>query len=485
VPEMQSVASMYPPTNPLSSLSSILGVQQQQQNLQTGAIQQQTAQAESTQKQQQSAELVAAQTAIKNGVSQGRYTNPDGSFNRVKAADDIQTVAPTYGQGISNQLLSGANEVVNNKQALQNLNQSQRAQIGGVIQSLAADPNIDNTKVINAMDGLLDQNPDPSFRRLVLSNMAHMPQSGKAADLQQALSSMSAGLTGQSPIGEGTNAAGQNQVVNKLTGARSVPQLGAGAINPTSSQVAGATTAATGGAKQVVEDPITHNKTIVDLQRSGGGMPVNPQRAPGQGESQVATAEGVTNRVQQAQAAANNTVQSQDALNRAKAILESPGSPSTGTQFENVKSLKNLMSSLGMDTGGANDMNTLTKNLARYEASRATQAGLGGTDAARELAHSGSPNTQLDNKALLGIVRQSLASEQAVASYANVQSKTNDPQKLAQNENAFRNIPNHIQAREFGMMRNPEEANAYLKSQGMTKAQMAAARQKIKEFDGQ
>jgi hypothetical protein len=150
-----------------------------------------------------------------------------------------------------------------------------------------------------------------------------------------------------------------------------------------------------------------------------------------------------------------------------------------------VKGLKNLMSSLGIDTQGADDMNTLTKNLARYEASRATQAGLGGTDAARELAHSGSPNTQLDNKALLGIVRQSLATEQAVASYANVQSKATTPQQLLQNEAAFRSIPNHIQAREFSMMRSPQEADAYLKSQGLTKAEMAVARQQVKQFDSQ
>jgi len=243
---------MYPQQNPIAALSSIYGLQQQQvdiaqkkQALQTGAIQQQTAQAESTQKQQQNAELQAAQSVVKNGVAAGRYNNPDGSFNRQKAADDITTVAPTYGQGISNQLLSGANEVVQNKQALQNLNQSQRAQIGGVVSSLAADPNIDNTKVIDAFNGLIDQNPDPGFRRLVLSNLAHMPQTGKPADLQQALSTMSAGLTGQSPVGAGTNAAGQNQVVNTLTGARNAPTLGPGTSNPASPQVAGQTSAAT------------------------------------------------------------------------------------------------------------------------------------------------------------------------------------------------------------------------------------------------
>jgi hypothetical protein len=122
-------------------------------------------------------------------------------------------------------------------------------------------------------------------------------------------------------------------------------------------------------------------------------------------------------------------------------------------------------------------------SLARYEAARATASGLGGTDAARELAHNGSPNVTLDNKAALGIVNQSLATEKALASYAKVQSKTNDPQTLLKNESDFRNIPNLIEAHEYGMSRNPDEANAYLKSHGISAEQMKSSRAAIKEFD--
>jgi hypothetical protein len=102
---------------------------------------------------------------------------------------------------------------------------------------------------------------------------------------------------------------------------------------------------------------------------------------------------------------------------------------------------------------------------------------------ARELAHNGSPNVTLDNKAALGIVNQSLATEKALASYAKVQSKTNDPQTLLKNESDFRNIPNLIEAHEYGMSRNPDEANAYLKSHGISAEQMKSSRAAIKEFD--
>jgi hypothetical protein len=299
------VGTMYPQQNPIAALSSIygiqgqqLGIQQQQQNLQTGAIQQKTAQAESTQKQQQSAELQAAQSVIKNGVAAGRYNNPDGSFNRGKAADDITAVAPTYGQGISNQLLSGANEVVANKRALMGLSQDQRTQVGGVVQSLAQNPNVSNSDVIKGMKDLIAQNPaDENIAQLVISNMAHMPASGKSSDLQQALSTMSAGLTGQSAVAQGTNAAGQNQVVNPMTGMRSAPQLGPGTSNPSSSQVAGATTAATGAANNVVEDPATGNKYVYNQQNQRvnpigqpGASSAPPQRVVGQAPSQAAVA---------------------------------------------------------------------------------------------------------------------------------------------------------------------------------------------------
>lgn len=227
---------------------------------------------------------------------------------------------------------------------------------------------------------------------------------------------------------------------------------------------------------------------IVRASPGGGGVSVVPGQQPNANPTQAEAvaqrgqSEAVTGRVSQALNQAGNTVQAQDALSRAKAILESSESPDTGTGFEQKKFLKNAMSSLGIDTQGADDMNTLAKNLARYEASRATASGLGGTDAARELAHNGSPNTALDNKALLGIVRQSLATEKALSGYANVQSKTNDPQKLLQNENAFRAIPHPIETYEYMMSRNKGEADRYLKEHGLTHESITKSAAMLKQF---
>lgn len=226
---------------------------------------------------------------------------------------------------------------------------------------------------------------------------------------------------------------------------------------------------------------------IVRASPGGGGVavvPGQPNANPTQAEAtaQRGQAEAVTGRVSQVLNQAGNTVQAQDALSRAKAILESSESPDTGAGFEKKKFLKNAMSSLGIDTQGADDMNTLAKNLARYEASRATASGLGGTDAARELAHNGSPNTALDNKALLGIVRQSLATEKALSGYAKVQSSSNDPQTLLKNETAFRAIPHPIETYEYMMSRNKGEADKYLKEHGLTHESITKSAAMLKSF---
>lgn len=148
------------------------------------------------------------------------------------------------------------------------------------------------------------------------------------------------------------------------------------------------------------------------------------------------------------------------------------------------RDVRNLLSTAGIDTQGADDTNSLVKNLARYEASRATQAGLGGTDAARELAHNGSPNVSIDNAALKGIVTQSLATEKALSAYANIQAKSRDPAQMAKNEADFRSIPNLIQGYEYGLARNPREAEEFLQKHGLSRADMARTRAAIKEFEG-
>ena len=455
------------PNQGLGTLSGIIGLKQQQQALQTGQYQQATAQAESQQAQQKNTELQKAQTIALQGAQSGKYTKADGSLDRQRMADDISTVAPTYGQGISGQLLSQANEIVSNKQALQNLNVSQRKQVGDTLAAAANDPQLDHSKAIDALTQLSEDNP--SLARLTHSFAASLPPGATPEQLRGALQRAAYATTGSSGATPSTVDTG-------------------GSIQPgTTSPVSGAFTPA--GApipKTMAPHQVVNAAGQISNVAPTGSVNVAPGNAnptTAQATVQNTQAAGVAQRVQQAQAAANNTTQAQDALTRARAILDSPDSPNTGANFENKQYVKNFLAGAGIDTKGADDANTLAKNLARYEASRATQAGLGGTDAARELAHNGSPNVSLDKGALKGVITQSLATEKALSAYAGIQSKTKDPNALAKNEADFRSIPNLIEGYEYGLARNPQEANEFLQKHGINRADMAKTRAQIKEFE--
>lgn len=473
---IQPVATQIQPPNPaqaFGTLSSIYGIKQQQQNLQTGLYQQATAQAESQQAQQKNSELQKV-SALMQSVHNGGYRKSDGTLDRQKFADDVSTVAPVYGQGQASSLLSQANEVVQNQQAKQNLTDSARGSLGTMLTSLAKDPNTRRDDVLTGYtQWMQDHKDDPAAFRVGLAQAALLPQNDADPKFREILGKYAATLTGQPTTAPSVTDTGiqlKPGVTSQITGQ---PTFAGPAINKQSvvATPAGPLAVATPG-----------RGTVAPLATAGGGPELNPTAA--QQATTMATATGVAGRVQQAQAAANNTVQAQDALTRARALLDSPEAPNTGAGFQRVQTLRNLMSTLGIDTKGATDANSLVKNLARYEASRATQAGLGGTDAARELAHNGSPNVSIDNNALKGIVTQSLATEKALSAYAAVQSKTKDAGTLAKNETDFRNIPNLVQGYEYGLARNPKEAEEFLAKHGVSHADMARTRQMIKEFEG-
>lgn len=479
---IQPVGAMVQPPNPqqtLGTLSGIYGIKQQQQNLQTGQYAQAQAQAESQQAQQKNSELQKAQSVAIEGARSGAYDDGNGGINRQKMADDILKVAPVYGQGQVSSLLSQANEVVQNKQAHQNLTVSQKKEMGDTFGALAADPNVDNTKVIDAIESLRQAHPnDPEYSRLLTSQVMHLPNTAPTDQLRATLGRFAAAATGDSQVTTGTTATpGGTQGIaqNRFTGA----------VSPAGAPVAAPPHQTTNAAGQIVNVTPAGGTSVAPSAAPPGappGMGANPTAAQAQTQNTIAA--GVTQRVQQAQSAANNTTQAQDALTRARAILDSPDGPNTGANFENKQYVKNFLAGAGIDTKGADDANTLAKNLARYEASRATQAGLGGTDAARELAHNGSPNVSLDKGALKGVITQSLATEKALAAYAGIQAKTKDPGALAKNEADFRSIPNLIQGYEYGLARNPQEANDFLTKHGISRADMAKTRAQIKEFEG-
>jgi hypothetical protein len=259
MPDMIPVGNTGVQQDPLGSISKIIGLQsaqvglqQQRQNLQTGQYQQQAAQAGAQQEQQKNAEYQAAQKVAVEGAQSGKYTNADGSLNRQQLADDITTVAPTYGQGIAGQLLSQANEIISNKQAVQNLTTDKRAIIGNTLGSLAGDPTVDQSKVIDGLEALRQQYPDDKqMSRMLQSLGGAIPPGAGGPQLQQILNSAASSMTAKPSVQPGTNAASQNINRGTFSGQMTLP--GGSAPNPTGPQVTGAAARQTGTASSDVD----------------------------------------------------------------------------------------------------------------------------------------------------------------------------------------------------------------------------------------
>lgn len=506
---IQPVGALVQPPNPnqgLSQLSSILGIRQAQQNLQTGAINQQNAQALLQQHQQDTQQRQAAAQFFQN-YDVGSHVDDDGTLdlNQALTNPGLKATGDAY-PAIAQQLIGMKNAQLDAKTKLAGLNGTLRQQFYDNIGGLSNDSDVKAGnaqgagKVMDAIDefsksGGPDAERVASVYKPLVQNLVAGGKTGKLPEMlgNWQLQALDAAKQREQTYGTPTTV----DTGGVIKPGVQAPAAAGGGFTPAGTSIPkapepialptgqiGNRNPATGAISLPPQGGASTPATAAAAPTTGGALPgpnLNPTRA--QVETQQGLAKGVTERVSQAQAAANNTSQAQDALTRARTILDNPEGPDTGAGFENKKAIMNFLSSAGIDTKGADDANTLAKNLARYEAARATQAGLGGTDAARELAHNGSPNVALDNKALKGVVTQSLATEKALASYAGVQSKSQDPAVLAKNESDFRNIPNLIEGYEYGLARNPKEADEFLTRHGVTRDQMTKTRQMIKEFE--
>lgn len=490
------------PQQGLNTLSKIMGLGSQGLAIRGQQSQNVSLAAAATEAQQNAKEKMAGAKLLSDPVANGLV---DANGNPTKDAQKIIYQAmPTTGSQHYEGLLSGATAKVKFNGAVNSLRTAERGEISDAIGGAAAGAQSPD-EVTAAIDNLVASKkgtPEEENYTTIANTAKHAinhladktkgdtpPEAGKEPWRQGALNIARSVLPASATVGEGGIGTPTRTVMQTATGQQPgtvAPALQGAGFTPTGREISAPptiTTNATGQLVRVAPGGIGASVVPTAPQPGQSGQPTqnaNPTQAEAIG--QRGQAEAVSQRIGQVQAQAATTVQAQDALSRAKAILESPEAPNTGAGYERVKGLKNVMSSLGIDTQGANDMNSLAKNLARYEASRATASGLGHTDAARELAHNGSPNTQLDNKALLGIVRQSLATEKVLAGYANVQSKTNDPQQQLKNEAAFRAIPHPIETAEYLMSRNKAEAEEYLKEHGLTHPDIAKSAAALKQF---
>lgn len=151
----------------LTTLSDLMNVKRQQQALQTGVYQQQTAQAGAQQAQQQNQELQALAQFTKTAASDPAYHNPDGSLNVQKYQTDAMKAAPTYGQAYIGQMTSNANAMVDNRKALLGLSNDQRQTIGNYFGAVAAKPNATKEDFAEAAEQARGVSDDPAYQKAV------------------------------------------------------------------------------------------------------------------------------------------------------------------------------------------------------------------------------------------------------------------------------------------------------------------------------
>jgi hypothetical protein len=261
MPEMIPVGNTGIQPDPLGSISKMIsarsgmiGLQQQQQDLQTGAYRQQTAQAGAQVATQQAGQLQALAQFTKNAINDPKYLRSDGSLDTDEFSKGASMVAPTQQDKIG-EAISNATGAITNRRALTSLTSEQQKLGGGYWASVAGNPNAQDMDVINAAKMTRAIDPKNQLLQDSVDNaLVHFGKAQTPQQRQQIASGISSLMSGGSPLTGGTNAAGQNQVVNTLTQARSNPSLAPespgipAATNPSSPQVAAQQTTQTGAA---------------------------------------------------------------------------------------------------------------------------------------------------------------------------------------------------------------------------------------------
>lgn len=264
---IQPVGAMIQPPNPnqgLNAYSTLLGIQSQKLGIQQ---QQQGLQGQAalvSQEQQKNQELQQAHQIAVQGAANGE--------DRMTTARKISAVGP-YAQSMASSLLSQANEVVQNRQAIQKLTMDQKSEIGNTIQSLVQDPELSQSKFIDEIERLRSQHPnDPDFSRLLTSTTAlAINKDDTQPQLRGKLSQMWSALSGQQqakPYTQGVGPGAVSGAENVMTGARTPASFQPFALGPTDqpgykAQVAGVTAQAGGlGAGTSKIDVDTYNKAL-------------------------------------------------------------------------------------------------------------------------------------------------------------------------------------------------------------------------------
>ena len=445
----------YTPTPATQTLSQFMGLKQQQQAIQSGALgiqqQQQNLQrgAADTQMTQQSA---TQRQAIAN-IDWSKYDDGTGtiSTDKMLADKDLQRQAGDQFPQILQTAAAARSTQLDNKQKLVGLNDGLRSQFGSMVGALRTDPDVVNDtpagrqKVTAAMQQF-GQAGGPDAQRVadIYGQVAtHAPQGqlvrgisaiqlqAQDASRQAAAQSPNYVNTGGSLVNVNPQAAGGN-----LSGA---PAIGT-SLPPQAITDPGGNLHIIGGNSRAPGAPAGAAPSGASPQApSGNGWVNTPANAGDVGQVTANTQNMVANR----NTAADAQIQ-HDILGRIQQLSSTPGLY-LGPGSQQVANLATMVSQLpGMEGAAkyANNYNELTKFMAQNAARMGQSLGLAGSDSRLAMAQHANPNADpMDPRTVQnvaqymgGIVRMGLAKADAMDNWLK------QPGNSQQNEHVFEKL---------------------------------------------
>lgn len=197
MPDMiQPVGAMIKPPDPsqsINSISGILGLKQQRQDLQTGQYKQQSAQATAQVNQQDAAQRQAAGAFFKN-FDIAKHHGDDGTLDLDSALTSPEFKATgDSAPDIAKSLLGIKNAQLTAKQSLSSLNSDLRGQFSSQVAGLAQDPDVKNGnqtgrgKVLDAIEQFGQTSPDAKRVAGIYSQVLQNTPPGKMGQALQNL----------------------------------------------------------------------------------------------------------------------------------------------------------------------------------------------------------------------------------------------------------------------------------------------------------
>lgn len=153
---IQPVGAMIQPPDPMrgiNTLSGIIGLQQQRQQLQTGQYLQQTAAAAAAANQQNTKEKMGLAKLLQDPKGNGILDDNNQPTPNAQAI--IMGVAPTTGAEHYDNIVKAAQSKVQYNTSVNNLNASERAEIGNAMLARLYDPDAKPADVTGALDAVL------------------------------------------------------------------------------------------------------------------------------------------------------------------------------------------------------------------------------------------------------------------------------------------------------------------------------------------